>query len=104
MSSIVIVGVDGSPTAEAAASRAGVLAQALGAELQLACAFEKLEIERIDVGTEEFFFSSVEDAKTTAETVARSLKAELPRPQDRGQGGAGQTCRRARRARRGDGG
>lgn len=78
MSAIVIVGIDGSPTAETAASRAGALAQALGAELYLACAYEKLEVERIEIGTEEFIIATDEDAKVTAETAARSVTAEFP--------------------------
>lgn len=78
MSAIVIVGIDGSPTAEAAASRAGALAQALGADLYVACAYEKLEVERVELGAEEFVFATDEDARVTAETVAHSVKAEFP--------------------------
>lgn len=77
MSAIVIVGVDGSETAERAAVRAGELAVALDAELRLVCVFEKLEVERVDIDTEEFFFATDEDARATADKVARAVRADV---------------------------
>lgn len=74
----IIVGVDGSTTAAAAARRAAALAAATGAQLDVAVAYGKLEIERIDAGGEEFFFSNESEAKTLAAETCRALKSDYP--------------------------
>jgi nucleotide-binding universal stress UspA family protein len=73
----IIVGVDGSETAAAAARKAAALAAATGAELDVAVAYGKLEVERIDAGGEEFFFSNESEAQTLATEVARTLRGEF---------------------------
>ncbi|MDP9823985.1 universal stress protein [Nocardioides massiliensis] len=77
MVSRIIVGVDGSETAAAAARKAAGLAAATGAELDVAVAYGKLEVERIDAGGEEFFFSNENEAQTLATEVARTLRGEF---------------------------
>jgi len=74
----IIVGVDGSDTAAAAAKKAAALAAATGAQLDVAVAYGKLEVERIDAGGEEFIYSNENEAKALAAEVARGLKADHP--------------------------
>jgi len=66
----VIVGVDGSETAQEAAVVAARLAKALGLPLRVISAYEKADTGVVNVGSEEFRYSSEEDAANVAAGVA----------------------------------
>ncbi|MEU1956262.1 universal stress protein [Nocardia rhamnosiphila] len=72
----IVTGVDGSPTAARAAERAARLAEALGAELHVVCAYERLEIERFRQGSDELVRSTEDEARRTAVEVGRALQAQ----------------------------
>lgn len=73
----ILVGVDGSDTADAAALTAGRLAQATGATLVVASAYGKLEVEQVRTGAEQFFFSNEDEALNTAKRSALRVRDEL---------------------------
>jgi nucleotide-binding universal stress UspA family protein len=75
MSNVVIAGVDGSETAARAALTAARLASALDAELLVVCAYEKLEIERVETDGNEYAFSTADSAQELAADSIKSLLA-----------------------------
>lgn len=78
MTSIVIAGVDASDTAAEAARRAVRLAEALGAELHLVCAYGKYESTTFESGPESFRCSTEGEALRIARTVAEQVQVEAP--------------------------
>lgn len=72
----IVVGVDGSATANTAALVAGRLAQALNAQLHVVSAYKRDSVEHFDGGTLEVTISSHEHAQAIAEnSAARVAKA-----------------------------
>jgi nucleotide-binding universal stress UspA family protein len=76
----VVVGVDGSLTAERAARTAAGLAQTLGAELHVVTAYAKFEVERVlpETGAEDFSYTTEQQAERVAGRVARALRRDHP--------------------------
>ncbi|QIX25527.1 universal stress protein [Nocardioides sp. JQ2195] len=77
MTSRILVGVDGSETAAAAAHTAARLARALGAQLHVVSAFTRNEIERIEQGSDVFIHTNETGALTVADQEASALRAEF---------------------------
>lgn len=73
MENIVIVGVDGSDTAQKAAEAAAELAAALGARLHVVTAYDDPEYEVIEVGSDQFVVSGADTAHQTAQSAANAL-------------------------------
>ncbi len=78
MAGPVIVGVDGSDTAARAAEVAATLARQLQRPLRVVTAYEKVEVDVIEVGTDVFEVRSDEEARKIAETVAAKVAPDLP--------------------------
>ena len=79
MSDVIVVGIDGSETAAKAAQRAAEIAAALGATLHVVTAFESDETEVIEVGSDVWVLSSVDEASQTIDGVAAGLRVTAPR-------------------------
>lgn len=77
MADIIVVGVDGSETAEKAAEAAARLATRIGAGLHVVTAFDHAETEEVRVGSDHWVFTSVEGAEQTAQNVARKVGAGI---------------------------
>lgn len=77
----ILVGVDGSETATAAAHTAARLADALGAQLLVVSAFTRDETERVEQGSDVFIHNNETSALTVAEQEASALRATFPGPQ-----------------------
>ncbi|GAA2199815.1 universal stress protein [Sinomonas flava] len=75
MTGPIIVGVDGSITAEKAAEAARDLARALDAPLHVMCAFEKDRTEVMGSGSDTWIMSDAETAVGIAKNVALGLEA-----------------------------
>ncbi|WP_427015724.1 universal stress protein [Pseudarthrobacter sp. P1] len=73
MSGIIIVGVDGNDTSMKAARTAAALAKATGATLSVITAYGQDRTEKVEIGNDEWFLSTADEA----EKVARSVAAEL---------------------------
>src|SRR5260370_15794899 len=78
MSETIVVGVDGSDTALQAATAAARFATALGAKLHIVTAYESDEVEVLNIGSDEFRFSTSEQALGTAQSVATQLREQAP--------------------------
>lgn len=76
MTNTIIVGVDGTGTANKAAQRAAELAAQTGAKLIVMTAFDKAEFERVKIGSDEWVISSYDQAEATADESARTLGVE----------------------------
>lgn len=74
----IVVGVDGSETAETAALVAGRLAQALQADLHLLMAFKRDAVEQFEGGTQEVVLSTAEQADAVVERSARRIRKVFP--------------------------
>ena len=74
----IVTGVDGSATAMAAAERAVMLANALGARLHVVSAYGKFEQETVKIGSDTMFLSSERDAEDVAEKVAATRRMANP--------------------------
>lgn len=73
MSGIIVVGVDGSGTANRAAESAKELAAALGASLHVVSAFDSDRTEVVGSGSDQRVLSNADAAEHVARTVAESL-------------------------------
>lgn len=73
MDKVVIVGVDGSETAQKAAERAAELAVQSDSKLVVMIAFDKANIERIEIGDDVWVISSHDEAEATADAVAKNI-------------------------------
>lgn len=73
----IIVGLDETESAYAAATRAAELALALDAELWLMSAYGKFEAEKLDLGGEEFFFTNEQSALDMLNSVGQRLRADV---------------------------
>ncbi|WP_181311705.1 universal stress protein [Nocardioides campestrisoli] len=74
----IVAGVDGSPTAEAAALKAARLAQGTGGVLHLVSAYGKLEERVIEAEAQELVLHPKDDARRIAEAAAEQLRAQFP--------------------------
>ena len=75
MANVIVVGVDASETALKAAEQAARLAAALGARLDIVSAFDRNEVEVVEIGSERWVIGSAEDALQTATNVAAQLRS-----------------------------
>lgn len=76
MSTPVVVGVDDSPTAAAAAVQAAKLAQALQLPLHIVTAVERIRVGRIAEGSDVYEFSTENEAREIANDVANRVRSE----------------------------
>ncbi len=74
----ILVGVDDSKTAAAAALAAAELADSLKAELHVMSAYGRFEVERIDAGGEEIILSTESSGLAIAQEVLRPLRRQFP--------------------------
>ncbi|WPU09518.1 universal stress protein [Pseudarthrobacter oxydans] len=74
MTGIIVVGVDGSATAQRAAETARDLAVALGATLHVVTAFNDDRPEVIGTGSDQLVITAARQAETLAKSVADSLR------------------------------
>lgn len=74
----IVTGVDGSEPAAQTAHKAAELANALGAELLVVCAYGKFEMKKLSSGGEVFVTSNEDAARKTAETALHSVRREFP--------------------------
>lgn len=75
MENIIVVGVDGSETADRAAVCAARLAADTGAKLHLVTAFDESSVEEVAIGSDRWVISSTDKALQTAESVAAKLRS-----------------------------
>lgn len=73
----IVTGVDGSPTASAAARRAAELARAFGATLHVISAYGRFQMERYQSGSEEFVYTTEDEAAQVAEGVVAALAGDF---------------------------
>lgn len=74
----IVTGVDGSPTAALAARKAAELATAAGAELHVISVYGKFAVERLPSGSEEFVFTTADEAVKNARSTVETLRGEFP--------------------------
>lgn len=77
MSGIIVVGVDGSGTANKAAESARDLAASLGASLHVVSAFDSDRVEVFGSGSDQLTVSNEDAAEHVARTVADTLGREV---------------------------
>lgn len=77
MSGIIVVGVDGSPTARKAAEAARDLATALEATLHVVSAFDADRTEKFGSGSNKWLVSDADKAEHVARTVADTLGGDI---------------------------
>lgn len=73
----IVVGVDGSKTAESAAQTAAQWANFIGADLHVVSAYKRDKIESFDGGTQEILISTEAQALAAAEQTAENLSSSL---------------------------
>ncbi|WP_026556197.1 universal stress protein [Arthrobacter sp. 35W] len=73
MSGIIIVGVDGNETSMKAARTAADLAKALDATLSVVTAYGQDRTEKVEIGNDEWFLSTADEAAKVAKSVAAEL-------------------------------
>jgi len=78
MNGTVVVGVDGSGTAQKAAGRARGVAAALGASLHVVSAYDTGRTGVFGAGSDQVVISEADNAENVARLVAGSLGAEIP--------------------------
>lgn len=76
MTKHIVVGTDGSETARQATRTAANLAAALGAELHVVCAYDKLEVSTITEGGDNFRYASDEEAQAIASGEATRVSTD----------------------------
>jgi nucleotide-binding universal stress UspA family protein len=74
MAGIIIVGVDGNSTSMKAARVAANLAKSLGSTLRVVTAFGEDKTEKVEIGNDEWFLSTADEAERVAQRVADELK------------------------------
>ncbi|GAA1113743.1 universal stress protein [Nesterenkonia jeotgali] len=74
MTGPIVVGVDGSPTAERAAKKARDLALKLGVPLHIVSAHTDASIEHVNSGSDQWVVSGSDNALYIAEQVVRGLR------------------------------
>lgn len=74
MENVIVVGVDGSKTAQTAAKRAAEIAAISGSKLVVLTAFTKDKTDRIEIGDKAWVVTSENEAEATADLVSRTLK------------------------------
>ena len=77
MGGIIVVGVDGSATANKAAESAKELAEALGGTLHVVSAFDSDKTEVFGSGSDRWIVSDADAAEQVARTVAESLGRDI---------------------------
>ncbi|TSD65645.1 universal stress protein [Aeromicrobium piscarium] len=78
MTKTIVVGVDDSESASAAARKAAELALAFGGELHVLSAYGKFEAETFRSGSEEIHFTTEKDASDVASSVVAELRRDFP--------------------------
>lgn len=78
MNGTVVVGVDGSGTAQKAAERARDVAAALGASLHVVSAYDTDRTGVFGAGSDQVVISEADNAENVARLVAGSLGGEIP--------------------------
>ncbi|GAB2906130.1 universal stress protein [Neomicrococcus lactis] len=78
MSNIIIVGVDGSDTAFAAASRAAALAGKTGDELRVVSAHAKDNTEVVHIGSDTWILDDADQANKLSANIAARLRQAHP--------------------------
>ena len=78
MENIIVVGVDGSETADRAAACAAQLAADTGARLHIVTAFDESTVEEVAIGSDRWVISSTDKALQTAESVGTRLRSITP--------------------------
>lgn len=79
MEKSIVVGVDDSTTARAAARTAADLAAALGAELLVVTAYGKYKFEPVDADVDNMYITTEALARTVADAAIAELAAAFPR-------------------------
>lgn len=74
MAGTIIVGVDGNSTSMKAARVAAHLAKSLGSTLRVVTAFGEDRTEKVEIGSDEWFLSTADEAERVARIVADELK------------------------------
>ena len=74
MQKTIVVGVDGSETAQAAARRAAELARDMRARLHVVCAYRRFELEVSDSGADKYSISTEDEALLTAQAAVSELE------------------------------
>ena len=77
MSGVIVVGVDGSPTARKAAESALALATALGVTLHVVSAFDNDKAEVFGGGSSKWLLSDEDKAEHVARTIADTLGGNI---------------------------
>jgi nucleotide-binding universal stress UspA family protein len=75
MAGIIVVGVDGNSTSMKAARTAAGLAKALGATLSVVTAYGEDKTEKVEIGNDQWFLSTADEAERVAQRVAEELKS-----------------------------
>ncbi|ALG27576.1 universal stress protein UspA [Glutamicibacter halophytocola] len=78
MSETIIVGVDGSETAQRAARRAAELALKIDAELVVVTAHASDNTEVVSIGSDTWILDDAEQARKLAQRVANDVKNSVP--------------------------
>ncbi|WP_018762591.1 universal stress protein [Arthrobacter sp. 135MFCol5.1] len=76
MTKLIVVGVDGTETAQKAAASAAALAEALGADLHVVTAFTQERAEVLGIGKDQPAFSDEKYAESVAREAAEAVRSE----------------------------